>query len=288
MGVARASMVVACFLTAACAPAPVPESAASARASDVQAVIVATQLLVGEQRIPIGVLVRNTPVNDATVRLRVFRGSESDPLANAADAPFKGDGLLGKGLYIARVRFGAAGPWQGEVTMRLRSGQQFAQRVPLNVLAAPIVPSPGQAAPRSRNLTRRDVEDVREIDSGNPPDDMHELSIAEAIAQRRPALVVFATPAFCESATCGPQLHAVQQLEPRYRDRLAFIHIEVYVEFRDDPTRKRLNPVVDEWRLRSEPWTFLIDVDGIVRAAFEGATATDELASAVERLLARP
>ena len=248
--------------------------------------LVATQLLVGEQRVPIGILDRNTPVNDAKVRVRAYRDVESDPLKTESDAPFKGEGLEGKGVYVARLKFGAAGRWIGEITAQRPARQPTVLRIQLNVNAASTIPAPGMPAPLSRNLTIKDVKDVRDIDSGTPPNDMHELSIAEAIAQHRPTLVVFATPAFCQSATCGPQVHAVQQLEPAYRDRLAFIHVEVFENFRPDPSKMRLSRTMVEWRLESEPWVFLIDSGGIIRAAFEGPTATDELREAIERLLA--
>jgi hypothetical protein len=130
-----------------------------------------------------------------------------------------------------------------------------------------------------------DVADASYIDSGNPPDDMHTISIADAIAQHRPALVVFATPAFCESATCGPQVHAVQQLEPAYRDRLTFIHVEIYRDFKPDPSKRQLTRTVVEWNLQTEPWVFLIDSRGAIAAEFEAATAADELKVAVEHLL---
>jgi hypothetical protein len=75
-------------------------------------------------------------------------------------------------------------------------------------------------------------------------------------------------------------------MQPAFRDRLAFIHVEIYTGYRPDPSKRRLTATVLEWRLRSEPWVFLIDRDGIIRAAFEGPAATDELRAAAERMLA--
>jgi hypothetical protein len=248
-------------------------------------VIVASQLLVGVQRVPIGILQQNSPVNDARVHIRVYRNASSDPLANEADAPFKGDGLQGKGLYVAYLRFDAAGAWIAEITAQRQPLLPTVSRVPLRVSATTTTPTVGQPAPRSRNPTAHDVPDASYIDSGQPPDDMHELSIADAIAQHRPALVVFATPAFCQSATCGPQVHAVLQLEPSYRDRLAFIHVEVFEDFKPDPSRMHLSTTMREWNLQTEPWVYLIDRDGVIRAAFEAVAATDEIRAAIDRML---
>jgi len=150
------------------------------------------------------------------------------------------------------------------------------------------VPAPGQPAPQSHNPTVRDVPDVSYIDSGQPPDDMHQLSIADAIAQHRPTLVVFATPAFCMSQTCGPQVHAVQQLEPRFRNRLTFIHVEVYQDFKPDPSKRRLTDTFVAWQFQTEPWVFLIDSKGTIRNRFEATADTDELGAAIDQLLASP
>jgi hypothetical protein len=130
------------------------------------------------------------------------------------------------------------------------------------------------------------VPDASYIDSGSPPDDMHLLSIADAIEQHRPALVVFATPGFCSSATCGPQVRAVQALEPAYRSRLTFIHVEIYRDFKPDPSKRQRTPTVLEWHLQTEPWVFLIDGSGVIRAEFEAVTASDDLQPAIDQMLA--
>jgi hypothetical protein len=153
------------------------------------------------------------------------------------------------------------------------------------VLPLPVVPGVGQPALLTHNPTARDVADVETIDSGRPVDDMHQLSIADAIQQHRPALVVFATPAFCTSNTCGPEVKVVQGLEPAYRDRLAFIHVEIYRDFKPDPSKKQLAQAVIDWRLQTEPWVFLIDSKGVIESRFEGATASDELKTAIDQLL---
>jgi len=117
---------------------------------------------------------------------------------------------------------------------------------------------------------------------------MHQLSIADAIGQHRPTLGVFATPAFCQSRTCGPQVHAVQSVEPAYRDRMTFIHAEIYQNFKPDPSKKQFSTTVTEWRLQTEPWVFLIDSKGLIRTRFEAIADTDELKAAIDQLLAAP
>jgi hypothetical protein len=159
-------------------------------------------------------------------------------------------------------------------------------RLSFNVLAQSVVPAPGQPAPRSHNPTVADVPDASYIDSANPPDDMHQISIADAIAKHQKALVIFASPAFCTSRICGPEVQVVQSLEPSYRDRLTFIHVEIYTNYKPDPAKKQLAQTVIDWRLQTEPWIFLIGADGTIRERFEGPSAADEVRDGIDRLFA--
>jgi hypothetical protein len=115
-----------------------------------------------------------------------------------------------------------------------------------------------------------------------PPDRaLLRYSIADSLAAHRPFVVTFATPRFCTSRTCGPVVDVVdyvrRQLGP---SRLRFIHVEVY-------TRNRpalgYNRWMRQWGLQSEPWTFLVGADGVIKAKFEGSVSADELETAIRR-----
>lgn len=280
-----AATLAAAIVLGACAGEVAP--GASPSSSSLQAQVVASEILLGsQQRIPIGITDHNTPVNDATVHVRAFvlQGT-TGIFKGESDAPFKGEGLEGRGVYVAHLSFDKPGDWGVEITATRPNGARLSQRLPINVIDTPLVPAVGQPAPMTHNPTVKDVADVETIDSGRPPDDMHLLSIADAIQQHRPALVVFATPAFCESRMCGPQVKAVQSLEAAYRDRLAFIHVEIYRDFKPDPSKRKLAQAVLDWRLQTEPWVFLIDAKGIIQARFEGPTASDEIKAGIDQLL---
>jgi hypothetical protein len=269
----------------ACGAEAAPTPAATS--SQLQAIVVATEIVVGnQQRVPIGITDHNTPVSDATVHVRSFvLNGNTGVFKGESDAPFKGQGLEGGGTYVAHLTFDKPGDWGVEITASRPNGAHTTVRLPMNVIALPVVPGVGQPAQATHNPTAKDVTDVETIDSGRPVDDMHQLSIADAIEQHRPALIVFATPAFCTSNTCGPEVKVVQSLEPAYRDRLAFIHVEIYRDFKPDPSKKTLAQAVIDWRLQTEPWIFLIDSKGIIQARFEGPTATDEVKAALDQLL---
>ena len=113
-----------------------------------------------------------------------------------------------------------------------------------------------------------------------PDPDLYRLSIAEAVASGKPLVVAFSTPAYCTTATCGPQLDVIKRLRDRHADRANFIHVEVYDnphEIQGDLSNARIAPAVTEWGLPSEPWTFIVDADGLVSAKFEGFATRDEL-----------
>ncbi|OLD73743.1 MAG: hypothetical protein AUF61_00815 [Chloroflexi bacterium 13_1_20CM_66_33] len=286
----RAATLAAAVLVGACGSQAAPATGAP---SQLQAQVVASELVVGaQQRVPIGILDHGTPVNDATVHVRAFflQGT-TGVFKGESDAPFKGAGLEGAGVYVARLDLMTAGTWGLDITASRPNGERATLRLstyadgrPLAVVTTPVVPAVGQPAPMSHNPTIKEA-DATTIDSGRPPDDMHQISIADAIAQHRPTLVVFASPAFCTSRTCGPEVKAVQSLEPAYRDKLTFIHIEIYRDFVPDPSKRKLAQTVLDWRLQTEPWIFLVDAKGIIQTRFEGATATDELKSALDQLL---
>jgi hypothetical protein len=256
----------------------------------VQAVLITSpgEVLVGrKERFPIGILDHNTPVTDATVRIHLFYLGSGGPQSRGDfDATFKGDGLNGAGVYVARPSFDVAGQWRADITALRPNGAHGVTTIAFDVNASPLAPGPGQPAPRTHNLTAADVPDVSYIDSGNPPDDMHSISIADAIAQHRPTLVIFASPAFCTSRICGPEVDVVKSLEAEYGGRLTFIHVEVYTNFKPDPSKRTYAQAVLDWRLQSEPWIFLISPGGVIQSRFEGPAARDEVKAAIDSLLA--
>ena len=94
--------------------------------------------------------------------------------------------------------------------------------------------------------------------------------------------MAFATPAFCTSALCGPELDTVLKLRDAYANRVNFIHVEIYqYPFEEQHTAK----TVDEWHLPSEPWVFTVDREGVVRDRFEGSAPREEIVPSVQALV---
>jgi hypothetical protein len=188
-----------------------------------------------------------------------------------------------RGIYVTELTFERAGPWGIEIVVRNGEGVVDSLRLSVEALDVSRAPMLGTAAPRSRNLTARDVKDLRRIDSSEPPDPrLHQTRIADAISQGRPQVIIFATPKYCTSRVCGPVLDVVRTLIPAYGKRVAFVHQEIW----QSTPGAALAPTVEEWNLRSEPWTFVVDGKGVIRAKFEGLVTRRELEAVLTEVLA--
>jgi hypothetical protein len=142
-------------------------------------------------------------------------------------------------------------------------------------------PAVGDRAFPSKTPTLADAP-ANELTTRTPPDtELLRVSVADALERRRPFVLVFATPKFCKSRTCGPVVDVVDAVRRRVPG-VAFIHVEIYEE--NNPALGT-NRWVREWKLPTEPWVFLVGRDGRIGAKFEGAVSERELEAAVRRFL---
>jgi hypothetical protein len=144
-------------------------------------------------------------------------------------------------------------------------------------------PEIGAKAPPSDNPTLDD-DFADKITTASPPDtELLRYSVEQSIEDAVPFVVTFATPKFCESRVCGPVVDIVDEARERLEGSgVRFIHVEVYEN--NDPDQG-YNRWFQEWNLPSEPWTFLVDENGIVVDKFEALLTVDELEQAVRAQL---
>jgi hypothetical protein len=270
---------VASSTSATPSPSPIPA---------LQAVSASSQIVIGkDQRVAFGILDANgVPVPDVAVTLRLFNlppgasSNQGTPLGPPEPAPYQGDLLQGKGVYVVHQTFDKPGFYSA--TVHASKGPiSTTTTAAFQVLATDPTPAVGTAAPRSRNATKDQVTDIATIDTGVPPDDMHYISVADAIAAHHPVVVYFGSPSFCRSKTCGPEVEVVKTLEAKYRSRgIDFVHIETFKGGRPDNTdlsKATTSPWFDEWHLTTDPWVFVVDASGNVAAKFDGPTAPGEI-----------
>lgn len=201
-----------------------------------------------------------------------------------------------RGVYEASdVTFDRAGFWQVTVTADVEGVGPQTALATLAVAEEPALPAPGDPALPTENLTldTRGAEptaiDSRAVTDGEVPDpELHRWTIARALEEGRPALVVFATPVYCVSQFCGPVTDMVQDLAGRYEDRAAFIHVEIWEDYEE----QALNEAATDWlQLPSgeltEPWLYLIGADGVILDRWSSLWSEDEVAAALEALPSR-
>ncbi len=199
----------------------------------------------------------------------------------------------GRGVYEAPdVVFDTAGFWVATVTADVEGlGPQTAE-ASFAVQEHPQLPAPGDRAQPTENLTidSKGVPlaaiDSRAATMGEVPDpELHRWTIARAIAEGRPALVVFATPVYCVSRFCGPVTNMVEDLSRRYADKAVFIHVEIWKDFQNQVA----NDAALEWLLMpsgdlTEPWLFLIGADGAIEDRWSSMWSESEVEAELDAL----
>ena len=73
----------------------------------------------------------------------------------------------------------------------------------------------------------------------------------------------------------------MRTLLPTYGKRVVFTHQEIWQDF----AAKKVFATIEEWRLESEPWIFIVDGQGMIRASFEGLVTARELETALQDVL---
>jgi hypothetical protein len=250
----------------------------------------------GVNRYPFGVFtVGNEQVSDADAALYFAKDGhspvqgplpaqvtslETKPAYRAQTSEAPGEA---KTVYVApKVDFDRKGAWLGIVMLKGPHGLE-ASRVPSPTVGQyPHIPQVGQRPPHIHTLTAADVGgDLAKIDTRVPPDQMHKVDFAEVVG-KKPVVLVFATPALCQSRVCGPVVDVAQQVADEYEGKADFIHQEVYVE--NEPS-KGIRPQLKAFGLPTEPWTFLVGSDGIIRDRIEGAYGVSELEQAMKTIV---
>ena len=203
----------------------------------------------------------------------------------------------GRGVFVTDIDFDAAGEatpqnpglWELRISAIKTDGIEIETTTAVRVFSEPSTPVKGEPAPFSVTPTAGQVEDLNRITSAIDPDpELYRLSIHEALQEEKPLVVLFSTPAFCVSATCGPQLEILGQLKDRYGGSANFIHVEVFKDphlIQGNRFAAQQVPAVEEWGLLAEPWTFVIDREGRVNAKFEQFTPEGVLEAALQEVL---
>lgn len=241
----------------------------------------------GAQRIAFAVLARDELVRPPTLALTVRRGDDRQTMT-ARYQPFPAGT---RGVYVAEATFAKAGTYAIEVEVPRADGTVARLVFPAEVAARPKSIAAGDRAPASHSRVTGDVASLAELTTATQPDPtLYRTRIADALSAGRPFVVVFASPAFCTTPLCGPQVEDLSTLARDYAGRAEFIHVDLYEnphEIKGDLSRARRTPILAEWGLRTDEWTFVVAADGRVAARFEAYAAREEVEGALKAVLGR-
>jgi hypothetical protein len=187
-----------------------------------------------------------------------------------------------KAYYLVHHTFDVPGNWELHATAPgMKPGNLAFEVVDPATVKWPV---PGGALPRTPTPTAADPMGVNPICTrADGPCPFHAASL-DAVAGKngKPTIVLLATPALCQSATCGPVLDTLMSATEAVRDRLNIVHIEIYT----DETGKTPSPAFSAFNLVNEPVCYFADNHGNVIDRFNGVFDDTEAAAAIQKVLA--
>lgn len=271
---------------------PAAQSSPSSVNSQLQTALASSDMSVGTNRVVFGLIDSvSGPLRDADVQVSTFRlaGGQQEGPIETVEATFRKWPVVTGGVYTAQLSFDTPGAWGLSIAVLEADGSTRTSSPGIQIKEKSSTPAIGSPAPRSDSKTANDVESLEQLTTDQKPDtDLYEMTIAEALDTGKPLMVAFSTPAFCLTATCGPQLDVIKEIKEQYKGRANFIHVEVYDnphEIQGDLSNAIIAPALTEWGLPSEPWTFIVDGEGMVQAKFEAFTTREELENALAAVL---
>lgn len=133
----------------------------------------------------------------------------------------------------------------------------------------------GTRAPAVSTKTLEDVGgDFAQITTYRYPDErMYQVSLEDALGSGKPIVLEFATPGHC--TICDKQLQMLKGLLDKYESDVLFLHMDQY----------RNPEAFTAFQVMGEPWTFVIDANGVVQFKRVGRVLYDELDASLVRVL---
>jgi hypothetical protein len=267
---------------------PTIEELYRAPGEDVAAVPGTSDNAVGSNRISFLIVDKQSKlIERPTARVWVAKGLKQVPFAETT-ARLEPIGVPGgesagaDGIYVATVTAPTAGTyWYLAQPVGGRKIQALGNMVVSRHTAAPGV---GERAIVSKTPTLASTGgNLSALTTSRTPDRaLYSTSVAQALAAHEPFVVAFATPQYCQSRTCGPVVDVVSSVRKQPASKgVRFIHVEIY---KDNDPAKGVNQWVSQWRLPTEPFTFVVDRKGVIRARLEGAFSAGELERAVAKV----
>ena len=257
----------------------------SEKSEPVQLVVfaAASDVALGTARIPLNIqVIGGARFDDRVEELEVTYTSPTSNETHVVDDLTWRAWPVRSGTYTSTMTFDEVGLWSIKVRVKADEGS-----IPggsgILVKSATDAPNIGDPAPLTATKIEPADGNLRSITSAPDPDpDLYSISFDEAVASGNPTVITFSTPAYCQSATCGPQTEVLSALDDTYNGQASFIHVEIFDNPEEmlaagDPSLGIESPIIHEWEFHTEPWTFVVDGDGIVVGRFESFATQNEI-----------
>jgi hypothetical protein len=199
-----------------------------------------------------------------------------------------------RAVWYYDATFNAAGNWSAVVTVTPPGKPAESSELDLPVKATGSAIRVGAMAPSTPTPTSATAGGVLASITTDPSPDprFYQLSEDQALAQHKPFVLVFATPAFCTSRVCGPTLDVVKAVAKTEPD-MSFIQVEPYLmhyangslqPILDANNNLQANPATTAWGIQTEPWVYVVDGTGTVTASYEAVVVPADLTAAIDKV----
>ena len=231
------------------------------------------------------------------VRLPLALASADGAILPADEAPesitarwFAEGGDPGEELTIARRDVGIPTPYfpleltlpaVGTYRIEIETADGAAATTVEGLERAAVVPGPGDALLPIVTPTTADGRDVDPICTRDPDCPFHEASLDTVIGGSKAIALIVSTPAFCQTAICGPVLDLLVDRAEQHADVLTIVHAEVYT----DDTASAVTDTVKAYGMTYEPALFLAAPDGTINARLDYTFDGSELDEVLSRLV---
>lgn len=186
--------------------------------------------------------------------------------------------------WVVYPEFSHSGPWILELEIERSDGRTQEGTLGVQVLDAPVGVPAGETAFASQNRTWDGDGNLGDITSDPDPNPaFYEKTVAEALAEEKPIVLIFSTPGLCQSKICAPVMRSIEPLWEDYQEQINFIHVEVHDNFETLTWVKEMF----EWQLQTEPWVYVIGSNGMIVTRLDGPVARSELEPVLQDVIAQ-
>jgi len=221
------------------------------------------------QRLAFALFIGSQLQHDATLEVKLRKPNGS--VETIKNVKPRVEGLKNQGLYSLEYAFKDSGTYDIETKYKGKNTSlSFA------VAEKSVAPGLGTQCLETISPTNSDPKDAKILCTRFEGDcGLHTSTVADLLALKEPMVVMFATPARCQTSYCGPVL---ELLKTEVKNNpINAVHIEIY----KDETSPDTLDAVSEWKLPSEPWLFAIDKSGKIVKRLDGAFDLSEIKEAI-------